>query len=394
MLRKALKIAIYSGEIPSATFIERLIKGVAATGTEVVLFGAIKQQPAYGPQVKVVGYKQNRLSKAWQLLRFTLLLALFRQQDKKRLDTYLKHQRTTDLYTKVKYYPVLWYQPDIFHIQWAKSLKDWMWVQDFGIKLVLSLRGAHINYSPIADKGLADIYRQNFPKVNRFHAVSKAIALEAYKYGADRAAIRVVKSGLDLEKSMFKSKDFDSKTPLNILSVGRDHWIKNYRLALDAMFLLKQMGTPFHYNIIGITENEALLFQRAQLELVNEITFVDTMPFEKVQEAIRKANVLLLPSLKEGIANVVLEAMAIGTLVISNDCGGMAEVVISGQTGILVPIRDPQAMAMALKDMSELSLEAYQELTKQARTFVEVHHSEKQMVNGMLELYRDVISVE
>ncbi len=386
-MKKALKIAIYSGEIPSTTFIERLITGVADSGTDVVLFGALHKQPIYNSRVKVVGYRPTRLSKFWYLFRFTVLLTLYKRKEKKRLDRYLKQQHTTDLYTKVKYYPVLWYEPDVFHIQWAKGLADWMWIQDFGMKLVLSLRGAHINYSPISDLELAEMYRQNFPKVDGFHAVSDAMALEALKYGANKDAIRVIKSGLNLEEFIFKLKGFDSNTPLNIVSVGRDHWKKDYRSALDAMLILKRKEVPFQYHIIGISENEALVFQRAQLDLEKEVVFIDAMPFNRIKKAMQQADVLLLPSVEEGIANVVLEAMALGTLVISTDCGGMAEVVIPNQTGFLVPVRDAHAMAMTLVEVSQLSLEDYQGITKKARLFVERNHSEEQMVEGMMEVY-------
>ena len=62
----------------------------------------------------------------------------------------------------------------------------------------------------------------------------------------------------------------------------------------------------------------------------------------------RSFDVLLLPSLNEGIANVVLEAMAIGVPVISTDCGGMSEVVILDTTGWLLPVRDSKAIAKGL----------------------------------------------
>src|SRR5690606_13105958 len=141
----------------------------------------------------------------WHLCRFYALLWLFKPQDKKRLDAYLREQKKANWNNKLKFYPVLWHQPDVFHMQWAKGLEDWMWVQEFGMKLVLSLRGAHINYSPIADLKLANMYRKNFPKVDSFHAVSQAIAQEATKYGAHLNAIRVIKSGIAF-KQPFKLK--------------------------------------------------------------------------------------------------------------------------------------------------------------------------------------------
>lgn len=385
-----LKVAVYSGEIPSTTFIERLIKGVALDGTKVLLFGILKTNPTYPHGVHVVGYRTAKFSKLWHLSRFFVLLWLFKPQDKKRLDAYLREQKKVSWNNKLKFYPVLWHQPDVFHMQWAKGLDDWMWVQEFGMKLVLSLRGAHINYSPIADLELATMYRKNFPKVDSFHAVSQAIAQEATKYGAYLKAIRVIKSGIAI-KQPFKLRSFDSGTPFKIISVGRDHWIKNYRLAMDSMSILAGQGIAFTYTIIGVVENEALVFQRSQLRLEDNIAFVKALPYTKVQEAIQASDVLFLPSLEEGIANVVLEAMALGTLVVSTDAGGMAEVVLPNQTGFLVPARDAQAMADALINVSKLSLSEYQRLTQQASEFVKVHHTPGQMIQDMQTLYKQTV---
>ena len=125
-----------------------------------------------------------------------MLLFLFNRKDKKTLDIFINQNTKNKTLSKIKYYPVLWYKPDVFHIQWAKSISDWHWVQQFGIKLIVSLRGVHINYSPIFDPKLAEIYRKYFPQVDGFHAVSKAISLEAQKYGAVAEKIKVVYSGL------------------------------------------------------------------------------------------------------------------------------------------------------------------------------------------------------
>ena len=75
-----------------------------------------------------------------------------------------------------KVLPVVNNQPDIFHIQWAKALPYWVFLKElFGVRIVLSLRGTHITLSPIADIHLANQYRTLFPKVDKFHAVSKSI---------------------------------------------------------------------------------------------------------------------------------------------------------------------------------------------------------------------------
>ncbi|WP_048331114.1 glycosyltransferase family 4 protein [Bizionia psychrotolerans] len=384
-MKRKIRIAIYSGEISSTTFIERLIRGVADSGHAIFLFGALNDRPSYPSEVRLISYKLNRLSKLFHLMRFSILLTLFRTADKKRLNALLKAQKRTDLYTKVKCYPVLWHKPDIFHVQWAKGLADWVWVKEFGIKLVLSLRGAHINYSPIADEPLADMYRFNFPKVDGFHAVSEAIGCEAQKYGAIQEKIHVVYSGLPLDTEITITKK-DNKI-FQIISVGRPHWKKGYSYALDACKFLKAAGLQFEYTIIGAANTIEYQYHIADLGLENHVRLVGQQSFEQVQNWIQESDLLILPSVEEGIANVVLEAMSWGTLVLSADCGGMREVVTDGKTGFLVPIRDVEALADAVMRIQKLPVADVLEIRKRARMKILEQHSEEGMVTGMLSVY-------
>lgn len=387
---KRRKIAIYSGTVPSTTFIERLIGGLAQAGYEILLFGLRTKRTTYNRAIRVVAH-DNRWSKLVLLLKYTLLLNLFHPADKRRMDAILKERGRVTNSHKLKFYPVLYHRPEIFHVQWAKSVEDWMWVREFGMKMVVSLRGAHINYSPIADTELASIYKTAFPKIDGFHAVSKAIAKEATKYGADGNKIALVYSGLDLNKLCFQKKEFVAHTTLKILSIGRAHWKKGYSYALKSAFILKSMGVDFKYEIIGVEAYEELLYLRSEFELENEVAFNRELSFKEIIEKIQQADVLLLPSVEEGIANVVLEAMALGTLVVTTNCGGMDEVVVNDENGFIVPIRDPEAMASALKHAAELTIENYQQLTAKARKTIEKHHSNKKMISDMQELYKQVL---
>ncbi len=350
-MNKRIKIAIYSGIVPSTTFIERLSQGLAATGNQVFLFGLKKGRVPAFPNSTYITYS-NKLSKLLVLIRYTFLLFVIKPKEKRKLDKIISKSKKKQLVLKLKYYPVLYHCPDIFHLQWAKSIEHWIWVQEFGMKLIVSLRGAHINYSPLADSKIASAYEAFFPKVDGFHAVSKAISLEAMKYQAALHKINVVYSGLDLERMPFQLKMFDANTPLKIISIGRAHWKKGYTYALDSASLLKIAGVDFQYTIVGVGSNEELIYKRSQLELENEVLFLKNLSFAEVIESIRQADVLLLPSVEEGIANVVLEAMALGTLVISTNCGGMNEVIVDNENGFLVPIRNSEAMASALKRIS------------------------------------------
>lgn len=68
-----------------------------------------------------------------------------------------------------------------------------------------------------------------------------------------------------------------------------------------------------------------------------------------VAQIMRAVDVFVLPSLAEGISNTILEAMASGIPVVATDVGGNSELVANGQTGALVPPRDPAALGNAME---------------------------------------------
>ena len=389
-MNKPLKIAVYSGEIPSTTFIERLILGLSKKGCQVYLFGYLKSKKKYSKNIYVHGYTDNRFFKVYLLLKYSMLLFLFRRKDKQHLDIIIQSNYKKSWITKIKYYPVLWYKPDVFHLQWAKSIADWIWVQEFGIKFVVSLRGAHINYSPITDEKIASIYKENFPFVDGFHAVSKAIAQEAEKYGANPKNIKVVYSGLPSLLDTSSRKTENKK--FTIVSVGRNHWKKGYPYAIDSCKILKEKGISFTYHVIGAKGSEELEFLIQTNHLQNEVFLTDKKPFSEVQQLMRNADLLLLPSIEEGIANVVLEAMQLGTLVLSTDCGGMEEVIEHGENGFVVPVRDVEKMANAIVEISNLNQEKRSTIIENAKETIKRQHTEEKMIEDMHALYKNVIN--
>jgi glycosyltransferase involved in cell wall biosynthesis len=66
---------------------------------------------------------------------------------------------------------------------------------------------------------------------------------------------------------------------------------------------------------------------------------------------LQAADLFLLTSLTEGVALTLIEAMAMGLPVVATDVGGNSEVVIAGETGLLVPAQNPVAIAAALRQV-------------------------------------------
>jgi glycosyltransferase involved in cell wall biosynthesis len=72
-------------------------------------------------------------------------------------------------------------------------------------------------------------------------------------------------------------------------------------------------------------------------------------PLDDVRPAIRESSVFVLPSYREGTPRSVLEAMAMGRPIITTDVPGCRETVVDGSNGLLVPPRDPKALAAAME---------------------------------------------
>jgi len=398
-----MRIAIYSGEIPSTTFIENLIRGLADRSCRVLLFGNKKRSIHYqNDNVKIYATSNHSLIMLLQVIVTKLWFILFRNSEYKKIKKVIRERavsRFSAIRLWAKYLPVILHKPDIFHVQWAKSLNEWIFLnEDFGVQLVLSLRGAQINYSPIADIQLAASYKVTFPKVSAFHAVSKAIADKAQTYHAESEKIEVIYSGVSaslIQEELDPEKYTGlPKRKLQIISVGRDHWNKGYNYALLAMKHLSDLKIDFYYTIIAPGSCEEILFYIHDLGLVNRVSLYNqSQTHTDIIERIRKADVLLLPSIEEGIANVVLEAMALGTLVISSNCGGMTEVLDHGKNGFIVSIRDPQSISEQVVELIAMDLNKLKEIIDAAKRTIGENHTLSIHAEKMKELYQSVADI-
>src|SRR5262249_39832269 len=87
----------------------------------------------------------------------------------------------------------------------------------------------------------------------------------------------------------------------------------------------------------------------AELGIQERVTFHGEM--RDIPALLARARLFVLPSQSEGISLTLLEAMARGLPVVTTQVGGSPEVVEQGVTGVLVPSRDPNALADAIPSM-------------------------------------------
>lgn len=193
-----------------------------------------------------------------------------------------------------------------------------------------------------------------------------------------------VYNGIDLNKFNFFNKDKNSNE-LSFLSVGRFNKQKDYPNLFQAISILKNtINKEVKFYIAGDGE------LRPQLEqLIVDLGISDCVVLlgkrSDIPTLLNKADYFILSSRHEGLPTVVIEAMACGTFVIATDCGGSAEIM--GDTGILVPPQDSEALAEAIKQaISKTPLEI-QENNLKARQRVEELFSLEKSVQNWLKLY-------
>jgi glycosyltransferase involved in cell wall biosynthesis len=135
-----------------------------------------------------------------------------------------------------------------------------------------------------------------------------------------------------------------------VLTVARLVPIKNVRLLLDAVAMLRERVGNVHLVVVGDgPEANALKAQARVLGISENVTFVGTVPFEETPAFYRAADVFALSSTFDNSPNVVLEAMASGVPIVTTAVGGVAEFVSNGVGGLIVPLDDVGAFAGALE---------------------------------------------
>lgn len=137
----------------------------------------------------------------------------------------------------------------------------------------------------------------------------------------------------------------DKKAPV-LVAVGRLLRVKDYPTLLRA-FADMRKARDLRLIIFGEGPDrprlEALI---RDLGIGDSVALPGAIP--NVFAALRAADAFVLSSVSESFGNVIVEALACGTPVVSTDCGGPREILAEGKWGLLVPPRDPQSLAAAL----------------------------------------------
>jgi glycosyltransferase involved in cell wall biosynthesis len=171
--------------------------------------------------------------------------------------------------------------------------------------------------------------------------------------------------------------------------VGRlDHWGKGHKELFAAMAQLKE-PYPCHALIVGGgRREEEVKGAAASLGLAREVHFLGQRL--DVPDLLQAMDIFVLPSYSEGVSLALLEAMAAGLPVIATAVGGTPEVVTDGETGLLIPPRDSDALAGALERLL-VDPGWAKEMGARARGHVEANYSLDRFGRELNAIYEELI---
>ncbi|WP_276921530.1 glycosyltransferase family 4 protein [Ferroplasma acidiphilum] len=172
---------------------------------------------------------------------------------------------------------------------------------------------------------------ENLKYLSKANSISRKIAVNPLINKNFDQNIPLVKEGINLDE--YKSSiDFDSKDKLLMLVPLRLNPAKGAKYAIDALKLIHNK-----YPDISISA-----FGDYNLPLPEYIQFHYNINQKSLKKLYGDATFFILPSIEEGIPEPLIEAMASGCVTISTACGGPETVIVHGQNGFLVPIKNPE----------------------------------------------------
>jgi len=182
-----------------------------------------------------------------------------------------------------------------------------------------------------------------------------------------------------------------SESPLKICWVKQLFRKYGPDVLLKAVKLVKEKIPDIQVNLAGDGDMEEQLKQMIKdFDLSDNVRLLGWMSNKDIYSFIQQHHFLVMPSLKEAFGVAVLEASACGRPAIASDVGGVSEVLVDGQTGILVPKGDADKLAEAILKLAN-DVDLRTKMGAAGRVFVRENYTWDKSLDMMEELYERLL---
>ena len=235
---------------------------------------------------------------------------------------------------------------DLIHAHWIipSGLVGLICKRIFGIPLIVSSHGSDINR--VGNRFIGVVFKHILKNADWVIAVSTALRDKLINLGAQRSKVKVMPCGIELDNFLV---DIKKGNDLRILAIGRLIEDKGFHNLIEAMSYVVKEIPDVTLTIVGDGPfREELIRLSKDLSLQDKIAFKGGKPHSEIPRYIQESDLFVLPSMSEGLPLVILEAMACGKAVVATDVGGIPDVIINGETGVLVKKNNPRDLSEAI----------------------------------------------
>jgi len=224
-------------------------------------------------------------------------------------------------------------------------------------------------------------------KADRIVSLCSQATSELLAIGIPVRTVQQIPNGVDSGIFIRNARNREAKRQV-ITFIGRLDSYKGVNYLLEAFHRVISGGADAVLTIIGNGPDEVQLRnQAAKLHILERVLFKGRQ--ENIAAELSATDIFVLPSLSEGMSNVLLEAMACGLPVVATAVGGSCDMIQNRINGILVPPCDPSALCDAMLELLGNDTLA-KKLANEARKTVEERYSLAHITDCYLNLYREL----
>ncbi len=219
----------------------------------------------------------------------------------------------------------------------------------------------------------------------------QAIFLKAGLVSADRCE-RLPGSGVDVER--FQATDWPVRpadAPVFLL-VARMLWDKGVGEFVEAARAVRQQFPAAQFRLLGFADvDNPAAIDRVTLNAWQAEGIADYLgATDDVRPHIADADVVVLPSYREGVPRTLLEAAAMSRPVITTDAPGCRDTVVDGETGLLCRVRDADDLARAMLDYARTPIDDRQAMGRRGRDRVVRDFNEQAVISRYRHLLQTI----
>lgn len=157
-------------------------------------------------------------------------------------------------------------------------------------------------------------------------------------------------SGVSISEYKYKPEDSNTKVVTMAARLLQSKGVDDFIIAAN---ILKDWGLDYEFILAGdFDTNNPSSFNIEKLRQLNKNNAVELVGFyEDLKPLLYSTNLFVLPSHREGLPKVVLEAAAVGRAIITTNVPGCRDAIFPNKTGLLVEVSNPEALAVAIYDL-------------------------------------------